>query len=149
MGVALAEQGHQHGAGVDGFLSAGLHLHCRPLQHPLEGARLLGIAVIPVRQPRLAILKMLLEVALQLRQPRPAGAEDPRRDRVPEQRIEQVLQRHVLVPARLRFREGQPQGGFQLLGDRQAHSDSIVLKKGNSAALAICSTVVTLVSAIS
>jgi len=88
-----------------------LHLHRRPLQHPLEGARLLRIAVEPVRKPRLAILKMLLQVALQLRQPRSAGAEDPRSaDRVAQQRIEQVLQRHVLVRRAFASREGQPQG---------------------------------------
>jgi len=85
-----------------------LHLHRRPLQHPLEGARPAPDRGRTRPEAALAILKMLFQVALQLRQPRSAGAEDPRRDRVSQQRIEQVLQRHVLVPARLRFAKAQP-----------------------------------------
>ena len=147
--IALAEERHQDGAGVDGFLSARLDLHRGPLQHALERARLLGVPIESVRQLPLAFLEMLLEVALELRQPGAAGAQDSRRNRVAQERVQQVLQRHVLVPPRLRLREGQPQGGLQLFGDRQTHSGSIVQRKGNSAAFAICSTVAALVSAIS
>ena len=149
VGIAFPEERHQHRPGVDGLLAARLHLHRRPLQHALEGAGLLRVAIESVRQLRLAFQQVLLQLALQFLKAGPAGAQDAGRHRVAQQRVQQVLQRHVLVPPRLRLREGQPQGGFQLLGDRQAHSGSIVLKKGNSAALAICSTVATFVSAIS
>src|SRR5438132_189708 len=41
--IALAEERHQDRPCVDGLLSARLHLHRGPLQHPLEGSGLLGI----------------------------------------------------------------------------------------------------------
>ncbi len=109
MGVALAEEGDQDRAGVDGLLAARLHLHGGPLQDPLESAGLLRIAVEPVRELRLAVLQVLLQIPLQLGQPRPAGAQDPGGDGVPEKGVEQVLQRDVFVPPRLRLREGEPQ----------------------------------------
>src|SRR5207237_9647209 len=102
-----------------------------------------------VAQVPLGCLEMLVEVALGLRQRGAARAQDSRRNRVAQERAQRVLQRHVLVPPRLVLREGQPQGGLQLFGDPQTHSGSIVQRKGNSAAFAICSTVAALVSAIS
>ena len=149
VGVALAVERHQHVAAVDGLFPRRLHLHRCPLQHPLEGAGLFRIALAPFRKLGLRLGQVAFEVPFQLHQPGPAGAQDPRRDRVAQQRVEKVLQRHMLVPPRLGLGERQPQTRFQLFGDRQAHSGSIVHRKGNSAALAICSTVETLVSAIS
>ena len=121
VGVALAIEGDQDVAAVDLLLAARLHLQRRALQHPLERLGVLGFPVRPAGERRLGLVQVLLELAAQLGQPGAARAQDAGRHRIAEQGIEQVLQRDVLVAPRLGFREGQAQGGLQLLGDAERH----------------------------
>ena len=121
VGVALAVEGDEDVAAVDLVLAARLHLHRGPLQHPGKGAGLLRVAIDTRRQGDEDPLQVFLELAAQFGHPGAAGAEDARGDRIPQQRVEEVLEGDVLVPARLGLREGQPQRRLQFLGDAQSH----------------------------
>ncbi len=93
--AALAGDGHQHVAGVELAAAGALHVPGGALEHALEGRGLLGILL---RAHRLeGAVEVLLELLLEQLQVGAAGEQHLRGDLVLGHRVEQVLQRHVLV----------------------------------------------------
>jgi hypothetical protein len=121
------------------------------LQDPLEGGGLLGLAAAG---PGLeGPVEVVLELLLELGDVGAARGQDLGGDLVPRHRVEQVLQRDVLVPAPPGVGDGVLEGGLQFLRYRDhrgsCYSGSTVQRSGYSASRARSMTFVALVSAIS
>src|SRR5262249_18601528 len=97
------------------------------------------------------LVEELLQIFLQSRQRGARRLQDLHRHGIGGQRVENVLQRHKLVPSSPRLIERRLNGRFQLFGDGHSSSSagSSVQSSGNSAFSASSTTWATLVSAIS
>ena len=93
--------------------SRALHVEHRRLQHAPERERLLGLLLLTARELLDRVLKVLVEIAPELRHVGAAGGEDPLAVRIVRQRVEQVLERQVRVTPRGRFAVGDGQDDFQ------------------------------------
>ena len=88
----------------------------RGLQHPPESQRLLRLLLLAARELLDGLVEVPVEVAAKLRQIGAARGEDPLAIGVVRQRVEQVLERQVRVPARRRLAIGDGQNDFERMG---------------------------------
>ena len=111
--LGLLQDGGEHIARTDLVLAGALDLQHGGLQHAPEAQRLRGL-VRPLAAPgRLERRQELVERAPQGRQVGAAGRENPLRLRVVRQRVQQVLQRQVGMPARHRLAIGDIQNELE------------------------------------
>src|SRR3989442_632077 len=139
------------------FATAGLRRVDASLGRALDqvdaigGERVVGQAAVLVVALRLRV-QLVVASAMGAQAAVVADLERPVRDEPQEVEARDSLLLQQVESVGIAFPEERHQhrpGVDGLLAARLAHSGSIVLKKGNSAAFAICSTVATLVSAIS
>ena len=101
--VALPRDGDQHVAGVELRAARPLHVPGRALQDPLEGGRLLGI--LRGAEGFQRAVQVLLELALEQLEIGAAREQHLGGHLVTRHRVQEVLERDVLVPSSARLRD--------------------------------------------
>ena len=99
-----------------------LHVQHRRLQHAAERRRLLRLALVAALQLLDRLAQVGVQVAPQPRQIGAAGGEDPLAVGVVRERVEQVFERDVGVPARHGFAIGDGQDDFNGGGEHSIQS---------------------------
>jgi hypothetical protein len=129
VGIRLLEERRQQIAGIDLGLLGVLAVRDRVLEHAVEGQRLARIHRLVARHALEIVGKKLLERALERGQVRPGVQQDLLAALVVRERVEQMLDRQVRVPAR----DGLAQGGLERevqLASDLAHSFSTPARSG-------------------
>ena len=119
MRIGLAEDRDEDVPAVDLVLARGLHVGRGALQDALEAERLLRRLVDAGRQVLDVPLEIRGHLALEERDVEPAGAQHLRHAGVVQERVEDVLDRQVFVPAPAGLAEGQRERGFE--GAAESH----------------------------
>ena len=146
--VGLAEDRHEDVSAVDLVLARRLHVGRRALEDALEAEGLLRRLVDARRQALDVLVEVAGHLALELGNVDRAGAQHLDHRGIVQQRVEDVLDRQVLVPAATRLAEGEGERRFE--GPAEAHhASSTVQRSGNSCTRASRSVSATRVSAIS
>ena len=111
--LGLLQRRREHVARLHFLAARALHVQHRRLEHAAEGHRLLGLFLLAARELLDVLVQVLVEIAPELRQIGAARGEDPLAVRIVRQRVEQVLERQVRVPARRRFAVRDRQDDFE------------------------------------
>jgi hypothetical protein len=101
--LRLLHQGGEHVAGLHLGPPGALHVEHGRLEHAAEGERLLGLALASARELLDRALQEPVEVVPDAGHVGAAGLEDALAVGIVRQRVEQVLQRQVRMPAARRF----------------------------------------------
>jgi hypothetical protein len=117
VGLGLLEDLDQHRGAVDGLLLAAHHVDGGAAQDALDAERLLRGDLDVLRQLLDLFGQELLQLLAQLAQVGAAGGQRVTGASVIDQRVEQVLQRHVLVTVAGRLFEGVAKRDLQRAGD--------------------------------
>ena len=99
----LLEHRRQQVAGLHLGAVRALHVQYRGLQRAAERHRLLRLFLAATRELFDLVREIAVELAAQRRQVGAAGGQDPFAVGVVQQRVEQVFERQIRVPARDRF----------------------------------------------
>jgi hypothetical protein len=113
VGLRLLQRRREHVARLHFLPSRALHVQHRGLEHTAEGHRLLGLLLLAARELLDVLVEVLVEIPAQLRQVGAAGGEDALAVGIVRQRVEQVLERQVRVPARRGFAVGHGENDFE------------------------------------
>ena len=150
LGVGLLQNGRADVAGLHFLALRALHVQHRGLQHAAERRGLLRVVLVSAPHLLDRVVEIGVQIAPQAGEIGAAGAQNPFAVDIVRQRIEQMLERQVGVPARDRFavRDGEHQ--FEGRGKQGgSYASSTVARSGKPAPRARVVTVSTLVSATS
>ena len=100
VGLGLLQDRRADVAGLHFAALRALHVQHRGLQHAAERRRLLRLALLAALELFDRLAEVRVEVAAQARQVGAAGGENPLAVGVVRERVQQVLERDVRVPAR-------------------------------------------------
>mgnify|MGYP003575410133 CR=1 FL=1 len=126
VGLRLLEDGGEHVAGVHlGPLSA-LHVEHRRLQHAPERRGLLGLALLPAAELLDGTLQVLVQLASQADEIGPRALQDAFALGVVGERVQQVFERQVRVPARHCLAVGNRQDDLNRRGEHDRASVLII-----------------------
>ena len=130
--VRLGEDGNQHIPGIDLFFPATLHMADRPLQNPVKGHRLRGLAVDffgdrhpGFEKPFKTFFDVLVAAA--------AFVDNVPGEVVMQQPVEHVLNGDVLVTMGFRFFDRFNQGEFQFFTQHGVFPRGVRSSPGSSA----------------
>ena len=115
--LVLLQRGGQHVARLDFLAACALHVQDGGLQHAAEGQRLLRLFLLAAAVLLDRVLQVLIEILAQPRQVGAARGENPLAIVVVRERVEQVLDGEVRVPARRRLAIRHRQHDFQSLAE--------------------------------
>ena len=99
VGFVLLKRRGEHVARLHLLPPRALHVKNGRLQHTAKRERLLRLLLLPARELLDGVVQILVEILAQLRQIGAARREDPFPIEVMRQRVEQVLERQVRMPA--------------------------------------------------
>ena len=105
----------------------------RGLQHPSEGVRLLGFALLPAEQLLEGFVEVRVQLAAEPTQIGAAGLEDPFAVWIVREGVQEVLERQVRMTTGDGFAERDVEDGFDRGGEhpyRLLQASSIVARSG-------------------
>ena len=130
------------------FLPLGaLHVEYCGLQRAAKRRRLFGLALLSARKRLDRVVQAVGDIAAEQRQIGAARREDALAVGIVRDRVQQVLERQIRVPARDRLAKRDVQNDFD--GSRKHQASSIVARNGYPASLASVATLSAFVSATS
>jgi len=147
VGSGLLENRSQDVADLRFLALGALHVKDRRLQDPAEGHRLFGLAFLAARKLLDRIVQIRVQAAPQEAEVHAAGAQNALGVGVVRQRVEQVLEREIRMPARHGLAERDVKNHFN--GSREHQASSMVARNGYPASAASDLTVSAFVSATS
>ena len=112
MGLRLLQDGREDVADLGVLPLRALHVHDRGLQDPAECRRLFRFVLLSARERFDRLVEVRAQAPSKLPEIRPAGAEDALAVGIVRQRIQQMLQREIRVPARNSLTEGNMEDDF-------------------------------------